>query len=54
MKDLKADEKKYCGECVFFCNEDIWGMGLCEVHKTMLPVACDDKACTWFKERKQE
>lgn len=54
MKDLKQKEQRYCGECLFFSDEDIGGTGICEAHKTLLLATCSDKACVWFKERKNE
>lgn len=39
----------YCGNCKFFCNEDIYGHGWCK--KLDCAVQCGDKACKLHEER---
>lgn len=50
---LNRNKDKSCGECKFFTDESTDGNGLCIVRKTPLIKHCSDKACAWFKERKE-
>lgn len=50
---LNRNKGKACGECKFFAYEVKDGNGLCIVRKTPLEKYCGDKACAWFKDRKE-
>ncbi len=50
---LNRNKDKSCGDCKFFTAETTNGTGLCVVRKTPLVKHCEDKACAWFKSRKE-